>query len=133
MQSYLHKVWCTCDYDTDSEDGEDDESLAESVKPPNTPREELYSKSSDYNEDHSRAGVFRASTRRKKANREQRLSASELYIPEENKRRKESASLSIADGSHLSDNISRLSATSANESLHSGRNSFYGHTLNSPT
>ena len=120
VQEYLKRVWCTCDFDTDSEGDEDDD---ESVRKPNTPREELYSKSSDFNEDHSRAGIFRASSRKKRSPREQRHSGSDYYIPEENKRRKESASL--ADVSHLSDNVSHLSAGSVTESFRSGRNSFH--------
>ena len=124
VKKYLHKVWCTCDHDTESEDDDDDAFLADHT---NSPREELHGKSSDLNEDHSRAGVFRASGRRKR-NRDHRLSSSDYYIPEENKRRKESASLADG-GSHLSDNVSHLSVASANESSRSDRNSICGHNI----
>ena len=126
VHKYLHKIWCTCDYDTES--GEDDEQSPDdpSRRRPNSPREELYSKSNDFNEDHSRAGVFRASSRKKRgAKREQRLSSSDYYAPEENKRRKESTS--FADVSH--DNVSHLSVASANESLRSDRNSVCGNRI----
>lgn len=117
VSRYLQKIWCTCDYDSDSTSDEDETQSNRQ----NATREELYSKSNDYNEDHSRAGVFRASSRRNKHNRS-RKEAGDHHGHEKGR----SESTSFVDGSHLPDNISHLSVASANESTQNELNNSHG-------
>ncbi len=132
MRSYLRRIWCTCDCDSDSASEEDNETASSTTLPPppaqqpqNSTRMELYSQCSDYNEDHSRAGAFRASSRRKrKSHRDKRPPSSEFHEPEEARARPESP---VVGPHRLSDNVSQLSVPSGNDSFRGDVNS-YGQT-----
>lgn len=115
VQSYLKRIWCSCDYDTDSEDEEVEAALSYEDHPgSSSTRQEIYSQNSDFNRDRLGSRLSNTSTKHSTYN-DSSNHLGDFFVPEENKRRKESVT--------FSDNLSNYSEGSYRNSL-SRKNSY---------